>query len=71
MKNTVEKLVQKDMILGELEKNLKDVISKCGVNSDVFFRFDDRKQFIVRGITVTNCDCCDVKLPIIYGELME
>lgn len=71
MKNTVEKLVQKNMTLGELEKNLKDVIKKCGVYSDVFFRFDDRHQFIVKGVTVTKCDCCDVKLPMINGELME
>jgi len=71
MKNTVEKLVSNDMTLGEFEKNLKDVVKKCGVNSDVFFRFNDRQQFIVKGITVTKCDCCDVKLPIIYGEVME
>ena len=71
MKNTVEKLVFEDMTLGELEKNLKEVIKKCGVNSNVYFRFDDKQQFILKGITVLKCDCCDVKLPIIFGEVMK
>jgi RNA binding exosome subunit len=71
MKNTVEKLVFEDMTLGELEKNLKEVIKKCGVNSNVYFRFDDKQQFILKGITVSKCDCCDVKLPIIFGEVMK
>jgi hypothetical protein len=71
MKNTVEKHVHKDLTLVELEKNLKDVIKKCGVNSEIYFRFDDTHQFILKGILVTKCDCCDVKVPIIYGDLMK
>jgi hypothetical protein len=48
MKNTVEKLVSKDMTLGEFERNLRGVIKKCGVNSDVFFRFDDRQHLLLK-----------------------
>lgn len=70
MKNTVEKLVQKDMTLGELEKNLKDVITKCGENSPIFFRFDSSHQFIVKSFKVSKCDCCEVKLPMFFGEVM-
>lgn len=70
MKNTVEKLVQKDMTLGELEKNLKDVISKCGEDSSIFFRFDNSHQFIVKNLKVSKCDCCEVNLPMFIGEVM-
>jgi hypothetical protein len=70
MENTVDKFVQKEMTLGELEKNLKDVISKCGENSPIFFRFDSNHQFIVRNLKVSECDCCEVKLPMFIGEVM-
>ena len=69
MKNTVEKLVQKDMTLGELEKNLKDVINKCGQNSFIYFN-DGKKQFIVKNLNVSKCDCCEYKLPMFFGEAM-
>ena len=70
MKNTVEKLVQKDMTLGELERNLKDIISKCGHDSNIYFRFDGQQQFIIKNIKISKCDCCEIKLPMFVGEVM-
>jgi len=61
----------KDITLSELHEQLIDAIDECGKDSEVFFRFNNKYQFIVKGIYISKCDCCDQNLPLIYGELME
>lgn len=61
----------KDITLREFQERLTDVVNECGKESEVFFQFDNKHQFVVKGIYVSKCDCCDQKLPLIYGELMQ
>lgn len=71
MKNIDKSNEVSDMTLRELHEQLNNVISECGEDSEIFFQFDNKHQFVIKGISVSKCDCCDQKLPLIYGELMQ
>lgn len=60
----------KDITLSELQEHLNEIIEQCGKDSEVFFQFDNNHQFVIKGIYVSKCECCEQKLPLIYGELL-
>lgn len=70
MKNMGNQNEVKDITLSELQEHLNEIIEQCGKDSEVFFQFDNNYQFVIKGIYVSKCECCDQKLPLIYGELL-
>lgn len=71
VKNYLKKSSEKDITLLELQNKLQAAMKECGETSEVFFQFDNNLQFVIKGINVSKCNCCDQKLPLIYGELMQ